>query len=292
MEQRPNPSILARMRRAPSFPSTFKLALAQMRVVPGQRDENLRVAAENIAAAAKAGAAIVLLPEALDCGWLHSSAFADAGTIPNGDACLRLSETAKSNGIHVCAGLTERAGDKLFNSAVLISPKGEVVLHHRKINELAMGHRLYACGDRLGVAHTPLGVIGLMICADGFAPNLAISRALGLMGAQIILSPCAWAVPPDHDNVQEPYGRLWIDSYGPVAKEFGLWIAGASNVGPITEGEWSGHHCIGCSLVMAPDGKPAWRGPYGADADGLWFVDVALNKSPFRGEGCCDDMAG
>jgi len=280
------------MTRAPSFPGTFKLALAQMRVVPGQRDENLRVAVENIAAAAEAGAAIVLLPEALDCGWCHSSALADAGTIPDGDACRRLCEAAKSHGIHVCAGLIERAGDVLFNSAVLISPDGDVLLHHRKINELAMAHHLYACGDRLGVARTSLGVIGLMICADGFAPNFAISRTLGLMGAQFILSPCAWAVPPDHDNVRDPYGRLWLDSYGIVAKEFGLWIAGASNVGPVTEGEWTGHHCIGCSLVMAPDGRSALRGAYGVDAAGTLLVDVGLNSKPFRSDGSCNPMVG
>lgn len=266
--------------------STFKLALGQMRVVPGQRDENLAVAVENIAAASKAGAAVVLLPEALDLGWCHSSAIPHACSIPEGESCRRLREAAQRHHIHVCAGLVERDGNRCFNSAVLISPDGEVLLQHRKINELAMAHHLYACGDRLGVAHTKLGTIGLMICADGFAPDLAVSRSLGLMGAQIILSPCAWAVPPDHDNVKEPYGQLWLGSYGPVAQQFGLWIAAASNVGPITEGEWSGHTCIGCSLVMRPDGQPVLRGPYGAEAAELLFVDIDLTVAAFRSDGC------
>lgn len=266
--------------------TVFKLALAQMPVIGGEPDANLACAAENIAQAVSAGAAVVLLPEALDCGWCHSSALVHAGSIPDGEACRRLREAAETHRVHVCAGLVERAGDQLFNSAVLISPEGEVLLHHRKINELAMAHDLYACGDRLGVAHTPFGTFGLMICADGFAPNLAVSRALGLMGAQLILSPCAWAVPPDHDNTREPYGRLWLDSYRPVAKEFGLWIAGASNVGRISEGEWAGHHCIGCSLVVNPDGEPALRGPYGVDAAERLFVDIELNTPPFRGDGC------
>ncbi len=147
----------------------LKLALAQMPVIGGQRDENLRCAVQHIADAAQAGAEIVLLPEALDCGWCHSSALNDAGSIPHGDACLRLREAARTQRIYVCAGLIERSGELLFNSAVLISPEGEVLLHHRKINELTMAHHLYACGDRLAVAHTPLGTLGLMICADGFA---------------------------------------------------------------------------------------------------------------------------
>ena len=148
----------------------FKLALVQMPVIGGRRDENLRGAEHYIAQAANEGAAVVLLPEALDCGWCHDSARTDAGAIPDGDSCLRLREAARAHRIHVCAGLIERAGDQLFNSAVLISPDGDVLLHHRKLNELTMAHLLYACGDRLAVAHTPLGSIGLMICADGFAP--------------------------------------------------------------------------------------------------------------------------
>lgn len=266
--------------------AAFKLALAQMPVVGGQPDENLCGAVDAIARAAKTGAAIILLPEALDCGWCHSSARTQAGSIPDGNACRRLSEAAKEHRIHVCAGLIERAGDQLFNSAVLISPEGGILLHHRKINELAMAHDLYACGERLAVAHTPLGTLGLMICADGFAPGQVVSRTLGMMGAQLILSPCAWAVPPDHDNVREPYGQLWLDNYGDVARDFKLWIAGASNVGLVSEGEWAGHHCIGCSLVINSDGEPAMRGPYGVDANALLITDVKLRPSRFRGDGC------
>lgn len=262
----------------------FKIALAQMPVHGGQRDANLCSAVQNIAAAAQAGAAIVLLPEALDCGWCHSSVLMEAGGIPDGDACAQLRAAAKEHRIHVCAGLVERDGGQCFNSAVLISPTGENLLHHRKLNELTMAHHLYACGDRLAVARTPLGTIGLMICADGFASGQSISRTLGLMGAQLILSPCAWAVPPDHDNVKAPYGQLWLDNYGPVAKHFGLWIAAASNVGPIVEGAWAGHRCIGCSLLINPAGEPELRGPY--DAEALLLADIDLQPPPRRADGC------
>ena len=60
------------------------LALAQMLVSPGQPLENLTRAAARIAEAASAGADIVLLPEALDCGWTHLSAIKMAGGIPDG----------------------------------------------------------------------------------------------------------------------------------------------------------------------------------------------------------------
>jgi hypothetical protein len=89
------------------------------------------------------------------------------------------------------------------------------------------------------------------------------------MGARFILSPCAWAVPHDHDHVREPYGQLWLDNYGPVAREFGLSIVGVSNVGPITAGPWQGRKCIGNSLVIGVDGAEVTRGPYGERAEAL-----------------------
>jgi len=168
---------------------------------------------------------------------------------------------------------------------VLLGPQGEVLLHHRKLNELEIGHDLYGLGDRLQVAHTPLGTLGVMICADAFAPGQVISRTLGLMGADIILSPCAWAVPADHDNTKEPYGQLWLDNYCPVARDFRVWIAGASNVGWLTEGPWAGRTCIGCSLVVDASGQVVVRGPYGHDAEALLTIDVTLESRPAQGAG-------
>ena len=157
-----------------------------------------------------------------------------------------------------------------------IDPGGHVLLHHRKIHELSMGHDLYTRGTQLRVAETRLGTIGLMICADAFVEGHFISRTLGLMGAQLILSPCAWAVPPDHDNSRTPYGGLWTGCYAPVAREFGLGIAGCSSVGSITSGPWAGWHCIGHSLVVDPHGKTQAVGKHGPDACELIVTDLDL----------------
>jgi len=218
-------------------------------------------------------------------GWTHSSSELDADEIPDGESCLRLREAARANRIYVCAGLVERAGAFIFNSAALIGPDGDLLLHHRKLNELEIAHEVYALGDRLAVVSTPLGTLGVMICADAFARGQVASRALGLMGADIILSPCAWAVPADHDNAKEPYGQLWLDNYCPVARDFRLWIAGVSNVGWLDDGAWKGHKCIGCSLVIGLDGRKVLMGPYGADAEALLYADICPKPRPARGDG-------
>src|SRR6185295_3071822 len=149
--------------------NSFKLAMAQMRVVGGEPEKNLARAGEMIAHSAKAGAAVVLLPETLDFGWTDPSGKSRAGSIPEGETCRFLCDAAKRHRLYVCAGLVERQGDALFNSAILVDPHGQIFLHHRKLNEILPGLPSYAQGDRLGVAHTPLGTLGLMICGDGFA---------------------------------------------------------------------------------------------------------------------------
>jgi len=263
----------------------FWLGLIQMRVEGGRKAENLRHAVELIGQAATDGVRVVVLPEAMPLGWTHSSALQLADAIPDGESCEVLRGAARQHAVYVCAGLIERAGEAIFNSAVLIGPAGELLLHHRKLNELEIGHDLYGLGDRLQVARTPLGTFGVMICADAFARGQVISRTLGLMGADIILSPSAWAVPADHDNAREPYGQLWLDSYCPVARDFRMWIVGVSNVGWITDGPWAGRKCVGCSLVVDAAGRPVLRGPYGHDAEAVLCAEVRLVPRPAQGTG-------
>lgn len=248
--------------------------MVQLRVDPGARSANLARALARIDEAATAGADVVLLPEALPLGWMAADTDVHADAIPDGPTCRAFREAAARAGVYVCTGIVERAGGDVFNAAALIDPAGHVILHHRKLNELDIAQHLYARGDRLGVVATPWGRIGLMICADAFVQHEAVSRSLARMGASVILSPCAWAVPPRHDQRREPYGALWRRCYGVVAKEHGIWIAGASSVGPIADGPWQGHVCIGCSLVVDHAGEVALEGPYGGDADSLLLIDV------------------
>ena len=128
--------------------SSFTLALIQMRVDGGDKQGNLRRAEERLAEAASKGAAVAVLPEALTLGWTHPSARTEADGIPDGESFQRLRAAAERHRFYVCAGLVERAGDRIFNSAILIAPTGDLLLHHRKLNELEMdeGFRVEAGG--------------------------------------------------------------------------------------------------------------------------------------------------
>ena len=259
-------------------PRTIKIALAQIYIEGGALEANLARVEAAVTDAASADADIVLLPEASDLGWAHPSTATLAKSVPGGATIARIQAMAQRNHIWICIGLSERCSitaDQCYNAAVLIDRQGEIQLHHRKIYELDFAREVYATGNGLAVANTKeFGCIGLMICADAFVPDRVISRSLGQMGARLLLSPCAWAVPADHDNHADPYGQLWLDSYAPVAKEFGMWIAGVSNVGPINAGAWEARKCIGNSLLIAPDGSTHLQAPYGEAATGLFLVEM------------------
>jgi len=270
------------------FPK-FKLGMGQMLVEGGKREANLRRAEEMITRGSEEGCSILVLPECLDLGWTHPSARELAQKIP-GRASKRLCKAAESRQIMVVAGLTERDGSRIFNSAVFIDGFGQILLKHRKINELSIAHDLYGIGDRLGIVETELGMIGLNICADNFPDSLAIGHVQARMGAHFILSPSAWAVKADHDNVKEPYGALWENAYSALCRLYDITVVGVSNVGWIEEGPWKGMKVIGCSLAVGPDGEILAKGPYGSDAEALVTAELQAIPRAVKGTKYADHL--
>ncbi|MCC6445160.1 MAG: carbon-nitrogen hydrolase family protein [Armatimonadetes bacterium] len=261
--------------------------MGQMLVEGGEPERNLERAVEMIRLAAAQECRAVVLPECLDLGWAFPEAARLAFPIP-GPNSDRLAEAARDGGVYVAAGLTEKEEGRLYNAAVLIGPEGRILLKHRKINILTGVEGIYSTGDRLGVARTDLGTIGVNICADNFPNSLALGHSLARMGAQVILSPSAWAVEADHDNAKSPYGGMWREAYASLARLYGISVVGVSNVGRITAGPWQGMKCIGCSLSVGPDGCVAAEGPYGEMAESLVPVRIQTAEPSATGT----DIAG
>lgn len=255
--------------------SRFLLGMGQMLVVGGAVKENLARAVEMIERAAEQGCQVIVLPECLDIGWTHPKAEELAQPIPGPHSDV-LCGAAQRCRIHVVAGLTERERDKVYNSAILVSPEGDILIKHRKINVLTIAQDLYEIGDSLSVASTSLGKIGIDICADNFPNSLALGHSLARMGAQLILSPCAWAVDANHDNAVDPYGGMWKKAYTTLARLYDVSVVGVSNVGWINGGVWKGRKCIGCSMAVGPGGKVLAEAPYGVGAEALIAVNIEV----------------
>jgi len=248
--------------------SAVRIALGQIKVEAGDVVGNINRALKAIDEAKQLGADLILLPECMDFGWCSKVAEIHAQPIPGTFSSL-LVEASKVTGLFVVAGLTERAGDTLFNAAVLIDPIQGLIGTHHKIHELAFAQQIYSTGTKLEVFATSIGKIGIPICADLLVAETGV--ALGRLGAELILSPASWAVPPDFDELATPYGAEWIDAYYNISTAFKIPVAGVSNVGKITGGPWDQWPVIGRSLAIDHDGRILALGKY--DEEDLQLVE-------------------
>jgi predicted amidohydrolase len=136
--------------------------------------------------AARQRADIVVLPEVVTYG--GGATFVDvAETIP-GPSTEFFGALAKKHNLHLVPGLVERDGHLIYNVAVLIGPDGKVVGKYRKVclprSEIEAG---ITPGHEYPVFDTRFGKVGLMVCYDGFFPEVA--RELSNRGAEVIAWP-------------------------------------------------------------------------------------------------------
>ena len=254
-----------------------KIGMIQMRVKFHNPVHNLQNAQNMVAEAAALGAEICILPECMDLGWATPDAIQYAEPIP-GNISNRLCEIARMYHVWLVSGLTERADNKLYNTAILISNEGKILLKHRKINILSDVEYMYSVGDRLCVAETPFGIIGISICADNLSPSLCLGHSLARMGAQLLLSPSAWAVTPDRNVITHPYGEEWHIPYSTLSKLYHIPVVGVSNVGDMPSGVWKGWNAIGNSIAYDSNGKCVATLPYGVDVQTVHVVEVTVQE--------------
>jgi predicted amidohydrolase len=143
----------------------------------------------HVAQAAGLGAEIVCLPEAMSMVGTGLD-YAGASEPVPGPGTDFLGHLAEKHGLYIVAGLLERDGPRVYNTAVLIGPDGRLSGKYRKVclprEEIDGG---VTPGDSLPVFDTPFGRIGMMICWDSQFPEPA--RELALKGAEVIFLPIA-----------------------------------------------------------------------------------------------------
>lgn len=155
--------------------------------------ENCREFAPLIADAARQRADLVVLPETLTYYGLRRG-FAECAEPVPGPSTEYFGALAKEHGLYIVAGLVERDGALLYNVAALIAPDGRLVGKYRKValprGEIEGGLQP---GTEYPVFETRFGKLGLMVCYDGFFPEVA--RQLTLRGAEVIAWP-VWGCNP------------------------------------------------------------------------------------------------
>lgn len=231
----------------------IRVGMAQLLVEGGESERNLERAIKMMKDARESKCDIILFPEVFDLGWTDVSAKNEAEPIPGRRSNI-LCREAKKNKVYVCAGLTEKFSNKIYNTAILINKFGDIILKYQKINLLKFEQEFYEVGQSLNVVDTEFGKIGINICADNYRDSLHIGHTLARMGAELILSPSSWTVNYDVSEDKDPYKNKWIEPYSILAKTYNLVIIGATSVGYLISGPYEGEKSIGCSLAVGKNG--------------------------------------
>ena len=175
----------------------INVALAQISCEVGDKNHNINKMRQKVEEAKKRDANIIIFPELSLTGYLtRDLTYELAEPIP-GPSVKLLEETAKKENIHIIFGMLERsekARAAIYNTAVLLSPKGFIGKYRKMYlptHSVFEEKRYFRLGYQAPVFETKIGKLGLIICYDVFFPET--SRLLRLKGAQFII--CISASP-------------------------------------------------------------------------------------------------
>jgi predicted amidohydrolase len=193
--------------------------------------------------AARRKANLVVLGETVTYAGVGSTYADCAETIP-GPSTDYFGELAKKHELYIVSGLIERDRHQLFNVAVLIGPDGKVVGKYRKVclpdGEYDKG---ISPGSDYPVFDTRLGKIGMMICYDGFFPEVA--RELSNRGAEILAWP-VWGCNPEQARARACDNHVYVVSstYEDVSRNWMLTAVYGQDGSVLAQaGEW-GTVCV------------------------------------------------
>lgn len=203
---------------------------------------------KTLQALAPVKADLIVLPELFSTGYQFLSveeAEELSEEVPSGFTARALIELSVAKGCYVVAGLAERDGDRIYNSAVLTGPAGFAGLY-RKTHLYAEEKLWFSPGDTgFRVWDTPLGRIGIMICFDWFFPESA--RTLALKGAEIIAHPA---------NLVLPYCP---DAMVTRCLENAVFTVTSNRTGTEKRGGKEPLRFIGSSEIVSPSGRVLCR---------------------------------
>jgi hypothetical protein len=158
----------------------------------------------------------VVLPELFNTGYAYDDANYRLAEPPGGPTTTWMKETAARLNIHLAGSLMLLDQDEVYNALLLFAPDGRM-WRYDKIYPWGWERGYFRNGNRITVAETALGDLGMMLCWDTAHPELW-KRYAGRIDMMVIAS-----CPPDVSNptYHFPNGdRVTIDDMGPVMASF------------------------------------------------------------------------
>ncbi len=119
----------------------IRIGLVTMDAQPWELEQNYVRLEAYVRKAAQRGAEVVVAPETILDGYVCSETSATrsrmlevAQSVPDGPYIVRARELSRELGIHLVFGFLERSGEEMFNSVVMIDPRGEIIARYSKVH--------------------------------------------------------------------------------------------------------------------------------------------------------------
>ena len=258
------------MQREEAGMNNLRVGLIQMRVNADKAD-NLRRAAEGVAACAQQGASVVALPEMFCCPY-HTANFPLYAEPEGGPAWCALAAAARDNQVTLVAGSMPEvdAAGRVYNTCYIFDPAGAQIGKHRKVHMFDIdipGRQTFresatlSPGNSWTVVDTPACKLGVAVCYDLRFPELA--RLMVNAGAKVFVIPGAFNMTTGPAHWEVLFRACAIDN-----QVFALGCAPARDEG-------ASYVSYGNSLVVTPWGQVTHR--LGGE-EGLLLADLDLDE--------------
>jgi len=171
---------------------------------------------------------LIVLPELFNTGYNfrnRGEAASVAESVPEGATTQALREFSKRDGTMVVAGVAERKGRSLYNSAVVLKD-GKYMGTYRKVHLFYNEKKFFKPGLEFKV----FGKVGVMVCFDWYFPESA--RSLMLKGAEVIAHPSNLVLSncPEAMKTRALENRVYAVTADRVGVERGLRYTGQSEI--------------------------------------------------------------
>jgi len=213
----------------------MKVAAAQIDCTLGDVAANVRTMRDFAERARSAGAELVVFPEMADTGYAMDIIREKATTWDEG-AVPELQETARALSIAIIGGVSERAGDVIYNTQVAIDAAGAIEAKYRKTHlfKPIEEDKCFAAGADLVSLGLGSITFGLTICYDLRFPEIYRALAIDHRSNAFVISS-AWPFPRlEHQRVLVTARAIENQSYlvlaNRVGRDDGVSFGGSSVV--------------------------------------------------------------
>jgi predicted amidohydrolase len=208
---------------------------AQIDMSLGKKTANLEKCIHYLKTARRENIELLVFPECTITGYIFNS-FEEALRISEeipGETTRIVSEACSQHRMTTVVGLLEHRNGKLYNTAVLIGPKGLLGVYRKTHTPFLGVDRFVSPGEQLPVFKLPDARVGILICYDLRFPEP--SRVMALKRVQVVCNPTNLPKGVDvyaafFNRSRACENRISVISANRVGRERGFSFIGRSQI--------------------------------------------------------------